>query len=725
MAGSGYTVVTCGPILDVNGNVYSSAKVEASLDQSAIGSGTGPALIGGTSVFQTIVNGETDSFGNLTLTLADVNQITPSGCVWDFSVVSSGGLVGFTLQNQVITGATQNIATAMRAASAPLGNQFTPGTVPGNLTINGNLGVNGSTTTQSLNGTFFADQFAGADMGAKINAAIAAMPAIGGILNATAFNGTQSAAATINISKRVLLQLGSVTLQLAGSPGINLSANGAAIEGISPVTTVVQANTGTNDVIQTNASNNTVRNLSINSAVARTAGAGIRCKGGVGLFENFTIDKTWNGIQISDASGSATGLTSFRKFTMGQLGGPAGTQNVAIQIGPVASGTISGIFFDDGVMEATGSGWATAMIVLDSGCDTIHFTNVQGVANVGGVDTPCLFMQNTSTAQDPTYTSFTNCAFESGTTATGVTITAGALTAFVNCGISSCKTSFNVQGGKALRVAECEVGLDQQNAFVVSGGTDLQIVNCRIWDTSTSSNGGFNSIDIAAAVTDFHIVGNDFTTIASSANQPFNNIKVAAGASDRYWILNNRFTNNTGGGLTDGGTGTDKLVAFNSPGAGVINAIVPAVNNSITLLNAQGVTAPITGTGADATIYTYTLPAKTMQAGKGIRVTTAFIHGTGSASVAYKLSFGATAVLNPPAATAGSYFMTAVIMNDPASTSAQRGSGLTTSAAAVIQSVAGNALGENTTAAIVVKLTFNVAATDQVTGGQWLVELIQ
>jgi hypothetical protein len=157
MAG-GYTVVTCGPIADPNGTLYVNAKVEASLDQSAIIAGGGPPLLGGTSVFQTIVNGETDSFGNLVLTLADVNQITPPGCVWDFSVVASGGAIGFTLQNQVITGNTQNISAALHAVAAVIGNQLIPGVVSGNLSITGNatvggtLAVTGAVTAQSLNG---------------------------------------------------------------------------------------------------------------------------------------------------------------------------------------------------------------------------------------------------------------------------------------------------------------------------------------------------------------------------------------------------------------------------------------------------------------------------------------------------------------------------------------------------------------------------------------------
>lgn len=117
---SGFTQVTLGPILDPAGNIYANARVVASLDQSALPAGSGPPLLGGQSVFPTFEIGVTDSFGQLVMNLADVHQITPNGCVWDFTVVAFPGAPGFTLQNQVITGATQNIAAAMQAAAAPL-----------------------------------------------------------------------------------------------------------------------------------------------------------------------------------------------------------------------------------------------------------------------------------------------------------------------------------------------------------------------------------------------------------------------------------------------------------------------------------------------------------------------------------------------------------------------------------------------------------------------------
>jgi hypothetical protein len=147
--------------------------------------------------------------------------------------------------------------------------------------------------------------------------------------------------------------------------------------------------------------------------------------------------------------------------------------------------------------------------------------------------------------------------------------------------------------------------------------------------------------------------------------------------------------------------------------------------NNVTLLDSQDAVGPLTGNATDQVIYTKTVPASTLAAAKGIHVTTSFIHGTGTASVTYKLFFGASACVNFASAGTGAGFMTGVVMNQPASTTAQRCSFLTAVPGGTLNVIAGNAPGENTGTNVVVKLTFNVAATDQVTGGQWVLELIQ
>jgi len=551
----------------------------------------------------------------------------------------------------------------------------------------------------------------------------------GGIVDATALTGAQTSASTITLNKACQLRLGNVTLQLAGSPGINMTADGSSIVGLGPVTTVLQTSSGTADIIQTTANFNSVNGVSLVSSVARTGGAGIRCKGGNGTFGNITIDKTFNGISIIDSLSGASAGNKFIDITMGFGIASSGSWHTGILLGGVASGTVTSEVFHNVNIEGSAA-FSGFMVDLDSGCDTIDFENCQFV-QVGLGDSQCVMIHNTSTSNDPQWIRFTDCTFESGTTKEAVVITQGILINFEGCQCATSKVAYDVSGVKALTIRDNKlVGL-QNEGIILSGGTNIRITGNRIADTSVATNGGSNSIIVAANMTDFAIQDNDFTTILSSANQPFQNILIVAGTSDRYWITGNRFVNFTSAGLNDAGTGTNKLVGFNSPfsagSTALYGSTLTQANslNNTTLLNAQGTLGAITGDGTDKTLYTYTLPAGTLAAGKGVRITCFYVHGTGTASVTYKLSFGGTAAINTSSAVTGNGCMELVVMNNSASTTAQRASGKFTPTGTASTIVAGIAPAENTANAIVIKATFNVANTDQVTPAQWIVEEIQ
>lgn len=96
------------------------------------------------------------------------------------------------------------------------------------------------------NAVRMADQFAGADAGAKIAAAIADLPAAGGTVDARGLEGAQSAAATIAIARTITLLVGNTTLTLAGNPGINVTADGVEILGLGEKATFLHySGTGT------------------------------------------------------------------------------------------------------------------------------------------------------------------------------------------------------------------------------------------------------------------------------------------------------------------------------------------------------------------------------------------------------------------------------------------------------------------------------------------------
>lgn len=234
---AGYTTVTLGPILDASGNVYVTSKVSASLNLGTPASGTGPALLGGTSVFQTMVLGETDSFGQLVMTLADNALITPANTTWNFSVLNTTGLIGFSLNNVTITGATQNIAAAMQAASAPLvqGNTFPSITVTGTATIGGALAANGGVTTTAA--ALAVNKPVNATTGYQIGGAAPANQVLGG-------NGTNFVSRVITPADATGNTSGSGNFALTTSPVLTTPNIGAATATSVTSTTVVGNGTG-------------------------------------------------------------------------------------------------------------------------------------------------------------------------------------------------------------------------------------------------------------------------------------------------------------------------------------------------------------------------------------------------------------------------------------------------------------------------------------------------
>jgi hypothetical protein len=141
------------------------------------------------------------------------------------------------------------------------------------------------------------------------------------------------------------------------------------------------------------------------------------------------------------------------------------------------------------------------------------------------------------------------------------------------------------------------------------------------------------------------------------------------------------------------------------------------------LLNAQANAAAITGTGSAVVFYTYTLPANTIANLKGIRVTAGWNHSTGTASVTYILSLnGVTAFNTFGVAVTGGFSSTTTILNTGATT------GTAVSSWGELSGTLGGAqtmTGLAWSSSQVLQITFNVAATDQVTPIQWLVEAIQ
>lgn len=103
--------------------------------------------------------------------------------------------------------------------------------------------------------------------------------------------------------------------------------------------------------------------------------------------------------------------------------------------------------------------------------------------------------------------------------------------------------------------------------FINTGTTNTTVIG------GSFSNNSSSGIAVAAGVTKFKIIG-----ATSGPSGQFNGngqwgILVNSGASDNYFIQSNYLCGNTSGGLSDGGTGTNKEVWPNVCGSGAVRTI--------------------------------------------------------------------------------------------------------------------------------------------------------
>ncbi len=139
-------------------------------------------------------------------------------------------------------------------------------------------------------------------------------------------------------------------------------------------------------------------------------------------------------------------------------------------------------------------------------------------------------------------------------------------------------------------------------------------------------------------------------------------------------------------------------------------------------LNSQFNASAITGNGAAQTFYTYSLPAGSVAQGAGLRIRAGWQHSSGTASVAYALSLNGVNLVALSDATAGQYLVDLTVLASAATTGVETGTlGRAGNLLVAAQAVAGLSWASAQT----LQITFNVAATDQITPEFWLVEMVQ
>lgn len=613
-------------------------------------------LLGGVSQFQTSFPGaRCDSFGNLAIRVADNNQVTPNDVVsnWRFSICDQTQKACFVAQ-LLITGASQDISTALQAVSAPLpgtafgnistGNIIATGNISatGNVAAGGTLSVTGGTT---LNGGTLNGTYAG-------NPTLSGNLSIGGTLgvasNVTETTGqNQYKAFSLNNVLWVdgihfttmagcyaALSAGGVchlppgySETLSSSITMNKNNAGFVFDGAATITM------GSNQIIVSPTTNGAYIVSNMELGGNQTGAAGIIGSTGV----RFIYTGTGTAFLVGGATASpATSSVKFRGFTIDLTG--AGSAAIGMDWLNVHGGCrLENVFFNGSGGTATQVG-----LQLDAGGNFTGdcwiadnwFTGVQTGINAAGASTG-----------DVQEVAFYNNIFFAGAT-------------------SSTAYAFNWSFSNW-----------------IFGGTISSFSSAVTFTGNSQGNHGW--------------ISTNGTTVAD----------VAFGTSSNNEV---ECTNVTPCVTTDNGTNNKSRQSGSDD------------------LSEQPTSAALTGNSADQTYYTYTLTANKLGPGKCLDVEVWANHSTGTASTVYKLFFGATAVVSNTSTGSGQIYHKMHVCNNTNSVTAQNSSLFSIVPTSTIATITFSPVpsAENTAGAVVIKATFNVANTDQLTPGHFSVHLV-
>lgn len=211
-----------------------------------------------------------------------------------------------------------------------------------------------------------------------------------------------------------------------------------------------------------------------------------------------------------------------------------------------------------------------------------------------------------------------------------------------------------------------------------------------------------------------------FTSVTSGSANPASTGKIQLASIDAINFRNNAnsadvngLSKNASDYVLVGGTAGVQL------GGPLQSNLRAGASGQVNLLNYQH-DLNVAGTGAEATVYTYTLPANTVLASQGISVRICWGHTVGSASVAYKVYFGATVIDSWSSTDTAFNIYEAEIFNELTNDQnvntwkSLNGTFTTNFPACAV----------DTTAGVIIKFTMNVAATDTVQGDAFRVLLL-
>lgn len=216
---------------------------------------------------------------------------------------------GLLINNQTIAGATN---WAIKTGS-------------GTVEFGDNVVADTTLSAKRVNSIRFADQFSGADSGAKIGAAVTDLPARGGTVVALALEGNQAGSATIHITKPVAIKLGAGTYTFS-APAFSFEAgsSGSSIEGLGIGVTNLNSTVGGKIIAVSGITGITIKNLSIDGAyptvASSTSNDAISCSGSNQLIIENVSFANIPGVGVS-ATNCSNVIVNGNKFATTSLAG--------------------------------------------------------------------------------------------------------------------------------------------------------------------------------------------------------------------------------------------------------------------------------------------------------------------------------------------------------------------------------------------------------------------
>lgn len=275
---------------------------------------------------------------------------------------------------------------------------------------------------------------------------------------------------------------------------------------------------------------------------------------------------------------------------------------------------------------------------------------------------------------------------------------------------------------------EAVVWSSNADPSLAAGDSFLARIGAKILGIGSTNGGTDGEIRLAKInkVTITQPATSSTLTIADGKTATVNNSVTVAGVDGKTITVNNSLTFAGTDGTTQTFQGTGTVVNRDSTDTLTNKTLQGAGSgNAVTLLNTQGPISALVGNSADQTVYTFTIPANTIQAGKGFRIKMVGFHSTGTASVTYKIIVGATTTATVSSTSGNTANWSFSMYNNAGVQNSQYYEATAADGTTANMVNTFGTCAENFANAITVKFTFNVANTDQYTGKLWAVELIQ